>query len=106
MHGAFSRPGFKVLIVSASDVSAKRMFADVLGMVTGALEQYWASPVAGDGKVYVISGAGKVVVLKAAGEWEIVGMNDMEEDVFATPALVNGRIYLRTRNHLYCFASL
>ena len=38
LHGAFCRPGFKVLIVSASDVSAKRMFADVLGMVTGALE--------------------------------------------------------------------
>jgi tRNA(Met) C34 N-acetyltransferase TmcA len=38
LHGAFSRPGFKVLIVSASDVSAKRMFADVLGMVTGALQ--------------------------------------------------------------------
>ena len=38
LHGAFSRPGFKALIVSASDVSAKRMFADVLGMVTGALE--------------------------------------------------------------------
>jgi len=76
------------------------------GRLTGALEQYWASPVAGDGKVYVISGAGKVVVLKGAGEWEIVGMNDMEEDVFATPALVDGRIYLRTRNHFYCFASL
>jgi outer membrane protein assembly factor BamB len=76
------------------------------GRLTGALEQYWASPVAGDGKVYMISAAGKVVVLKGAGEWEILAMNELDDEVFATPAIVNGRIYLRTRNSLYCFAQL
>lgn len=76
------------------------------GRLTGALEQYWASPVAGDGKVYIISAAGKVVVLKGAGEWEILAMNELDDEVFATPAIVNGRIYLRTRSSLYCFAQL
>jgi outer membrane protein assembly factor BamB len=81
---------------------------DVLkqGRLAGALEPYWASPVAGDGKVYAISGAGKVVVLKAAAEWEILGINEMDDEVFATPALVDGKIYLRTRSALYCFAEL
>jgi outer membrane protein assembly factor BamB len=76
------------------------------GRLTGALEPYWASPVAGDGKVYLISAAGKVVVLKGDAQWEILARNELEDEVFATPALVNGRIYLRTRNTLYCFAQL
>lgn len=36
LHQAFAVPRSKVLIVSASDASAKRMFADVLGMATGS----------------------------------------------------------------------
>ena len=76
------------------------------GRLTGALEQYWASPVAGDGKVYLISAAGKVVVLKGDAQWEILTTNELEDEVYATPALGNGRIYLRTRSSLYCFAQL
>jgi hypothetical protein len=32
LHGAFSRPGFKVLIVSAGDTAAKRLFAEIAAM--------------------------------------------------------------------------
>ena len=30
-------------------------------------------------------------------------VNDLQDDIYATPALVDGRIYLRTRGTLYCF---
>jgi outer membrane protein assembly factor BamB len=69
----------------------------------GALEQYYASPVAGDGKVFMLSQAGKLSVLKAGPNWEVLALNDMEEECFATPAIADGRIYVRTLTTLYCF---
>lgn len=71
--------------------------------LTGALDTYYASPVAGAGKVYFLSQQGKMTVIKAGAQWEIVATNDMEDDVFATPAIVENRMYLRTRGMLYCF---
>jgi outer membrane protein assembly factor BamB len=75
------------------------------GRVTGAVDQYFASPVAADGKVYLTSHAGKVAVLKAGQQWEILGVNNLDEECFATPALEDGRVYLRTRSALYCFGT-
>ena len=72
--------------------------------LTGALGRYWSSPVAADGKIFVASEEGKVVVLRAAPEWEILAINNLDEDAFATPAIVEGRLYVRTRAALYCFA--
>lgn len=74
--------------------------------LTGALGRYWSSPVAGDGRIFVVSEEGKVVVLRAAPEWEILAVNNLDEDTFATPAILDGRIYVRTREALYCFAKL
>jgi outer membrane protein assembly factor BamB len=71
--------------------------------LTGALGRYWSSPVAADGKVFVAGEDGKIVVLRAAPQWEILAINDLEEETFATPAIVDGNIYIRTRAALYCF---
>ena len=43
-------------------------------------------------------------MLRAAPEWEILAVNSLDEDTFATPAILDGRIYVRTRAALYCFA--
>ena len=43
------------------------------------------------------------MVLKAAGDWEILAVNDLEDEIYATPAPLDGQIYLRTRHTLYCF---
>lgn len=69
------------------------------------LGEYFASPVAADGKVYVANSEGKITVLKAGAQWEVLRVNSMDEEVHATPALSGGRIYLRTRGALYCFAT-
>lgn len=68
-----------------------------------ALGEYYASPVAADGKVFLASGEGKITVLQAAGEWQVLGVNDLGEEIRATPALSNGRIYVRTHGAVYCF---
>ena len=73
------------------------------GRLPGAVDTYYASPVAGAGKIYLLSQHGKLTVLKAGPQWEVLATNDMEEESFATPALLENRIYLRTRTMLYCF---
>lgn len=64
---------------------------------------YYASPVAGDGKIYLIDEQGRLTVVAARSELEVLYSADFKEDVFATPAVVDGRIYLRTATALYCF---
>jgi hypothetical protein len=73
------------------------------GRLNGALDTYYASPVAIDGKIYFLSQQGKAAVVRAGAEWELLRVNDLEEESFATPAAVGGDLYLRTRQALYCF---
>jgi len=76
------------------------------GRLHGAIDKYFASPVAADDKVYLIGEAGAVSVLKAGGEWEVLAVNDLDDEVFATPAIADGHIYIRTRSALYCFGKV
>lgn len=75
------------------------------GRLLGAMEDYYSSPVGVDGKVYIASEHGKVVVLRAAGEWEVLAINEFDADIYATPAIGDGKMYLRTQNALYAIAS-
>jgi outer membrane protein assembly factor BamB len=73
------------------------------GRAGDALGEYYSSPVAGDGKVYMISGEGKVTVLRAGRDWTIAATSDLGEETYASPAISRGRVYVRTRDALYCF---
>jgi outer membrane protein assembly factor BamB len=68
-----------------------------------ALGEYYASPVAGDGKVYFVNKDGKVSVIRAGANWEMLSTGDLDEQVIATPAIAGSRIYIRTEDNLYCF---
>ena len=68
-----------------------------------ASKSYYASPVSGDGKVYFLDEIGQLTVIGATDKAEVLHTADFKEDVYATPALVDGRIYLRTAKALYCF---
>ncbi len=59
-----------------------------------------ASPVAGDGKVYLTSEEGAVTVMRAGREPEILARNSIAERCLASPAIANGRLYFRTDSHL------
>ena len=73
--------------------------------LSGAPGTYYSSPVAADGKIYTISQEGKVTVIRSGAQWEVLAVNDLGEDTFATPAIAGDRIYFRTRTRLYCFAN-
>ncbi len=66
---------------------------------------YYASPVGGDGKVYLASERGVVTVLKADGDWEVIASHDFGERIMATPVIADGRIYVRTDDAVYCFGN-
>ncbi len=69
----------------------------------GASGAYFSSPVVGDGKIYAASYSGVVSVFESGKTFRMVGRNDLGERVVATPALVDGHIYVRTPNHLWAF---
>jgi hypothetical protein len=75
------------------------------GRLTGALGQYFASPVAADGKIYTVDQEGRATVLKAGGQWEILAVNDLKDESHSTPAIAGNRLYIRTHGMLYCFAA-
>jgi outer membrane protein assembly factor BamB len=75
------------------------------GRAAEAIDDYFASPVAADGKVFLLSHAGKMAVLKAAAQWEVLAVNDLAETAQATPAIADGRLYVRTQKSLYAFGA-
>ncbi|MFO0919945.1 MAG: PQQ-binding-like beta-propeller repeat protein [Planctomycetaceae bacterium] len=66
---------------------------------------YLGAPVCGDGKIFCPAENGKVVVLANSATFEDpLAINDMGESVINAPAISDGRIFLRSRNHLYCIS--
>ena len=64
---------------------------------------HYASPLVVGGRLYSFAGNGKVTVLSIEGEPEILAVNDIGDDVYATPAILDGVIYLRSHSTLYAF---
>ena len=73
-----------------------------VGRVSGQ-SGYFSSPVAGDGKIYLLSQKGELSVISAEPQWRELSQAAFREEAYATPAISDGRIYLRTTRHLYCF---
>jgi len=90
-------------IITALDPTTGKLLKE--GRNRAAIGEYYASPVAADGKVYLANVDGKISVLSAASDWQVLATNDLAEEVHATPALSNGRVFIRTRGNLYCFGS-
>ena len=63
--------------------------------------EFYSSPIWIEGRLYGISKRGEVVVLAASQVFEELGRVDLGEKTFATPAVVNGVMYLRTQSRLF-----
>ncbi len=88
-------------IVTSFDPATGEVLAQ--GRLQGAVDAYYASPVAADGKIYFVSELGLVAVVEPGGGLDVVSVGDLDDLVYGTPAIDDSRIYLRTRNTLYCF---
>jgi outer membrane protein assembly factor BamB len=61
-----------------------------------------ASPIGLDGKVFFTNDSGDTYVLKAGPEFKLLHVNKINDRTLASPALLDGRWYIRTEKYLYC----
>jgi len=87
-----------------SDSGAAYCFEAKTGKLTWRerLGEEHASLVSGEGNVYFLNDKGVMNVVKVGQQFERVAQNDIGEKCFASPAISNGRIYLRGEKHLFC----
>jgi outer membrane protein assembly factor BamB len=71
----------------------------------GNFGDYFASPIAADGRIYIAGKNGFIVVLEDGPELKVLGKNDIGEEIIATPAIADGRLFVRTRNNLVCVSA-
>jgi outer membrane protein assembly factor BamB len=75
------------------------------GRIAKGSPKVYASPVAADGKIYIGTLEGQMAVLQAGAQWEVLATNDLEDEIWATPAIADGTLYVRTRGRLSSFAA-
>jgi len=76
--------------------TGERVWQDRVGGI------FTASPIAADGKIYMLSETGEMVVLEAGREFKVLSLNDIGERSVASPAISSGQIFIRTDDHLIC----
>jgi outer membrane protein assembly factor BamB len=75
--------------------TGQELFAERLG------GSFSASPVVGDGRIYLPGTDGKTFVIAATGDFKVLATNSLPEGCRASPAVAGKAIYLRTLEHLY-----
>jgi len=91
------------IVTSFEATTGKVMWQNRLG--ASRREGFSASPVAVDGKVFFTNDEGETFVLKAGPTFELLRTNRIGEGTLATPALVDGRWYIRTDRNLFAIGS-
>lgn len=66
------------------------------GRINPAFGPLFSSPVAAGNRLYITNQQGKLTVLKAEPEWEVAAVNDLGEECFATPAVAESSLFVRT----------
>ncbi len=62
---------------------------------------FTASPWAYNGKIFALSEDGDTYVIRAGREYELLGVNALDEFTMATPAIAQGSLFIRTASRLY-----
>ena len=77
-------------------------------------ERYWkerigphfsASPVEAEGRVFFLSDRGVTTIIQPGPKFTVVSKNELGEDCYASPAVSQGRIYIRGEKNLYCIGN-
>ena len=98
LAGRFTQQEFEAgdVIVTAGQ-PAETVYLIAHGNGTGLVEQSWC------GSGFLVSQDGTVSVVSARGDWEILSVNPLDDEVFATPVPADGELFVRTRSALYNF---
>jgi len=89
-------------VMSALDAATGKVLKK--GRLEGANEEFYASPIAADGKLCFASHEGKLVVVDAGANWTVKAIIDLKETLEASPAFAaDGSLLVRTAAALYRF---
>jgi outer membrane protein assembly factor BamB len=69
----------------------------------GAEGEYYASPIAANGHLYMTSSRGTVTTVRAGDAFEVKARNELGESIMSTPAIADNKLYVRSANHLWAF---
>jgi outer membrane protein assembly factor BamB len=83
------------VLTVADAKTGERVYQERVGGV------FTASPVAGDGKVYLVSEDGETIVLRAGRAPTILARNRLTARQLASPAIAGGRLFIRSDDVLY-----
>jgi outer membrane protein assembly factor BamB len=72
--------------------------------VGGGDQDFRASPVSAEGHIYFLGPDGEMIVTDAGPSFREIARNSIGEPCFASPAIANQRIYLRTEQNLWCIS--
>ena len=73
------------------------------GRIPNAAGSVYASPVAAGEKILFATTSGKIAVVQFGDELNVLAVNDLNEEIYATPAIVGNQVFVRTDNAVYCF---
>jgi outer membrane protein assembly factor BamB len=79
-----------------------RIYQERLGGKGGA---FTSSPVASDGKLFLLSEDGDVFVVKTGPKYELLATNPVGEVMMASPAISDGLLIVRGLNHVFAFGN-
>ena len=71
--------------------------------IKGAVEPFYPSPIIADERLYFTSSNGTIAVVSAVADWELLHLSEIDERVDASPAVADGRIFVRTQSRLLAF---
>ena len=78
-------------------LSGKEIFHGRLG----ASKSFAASPVASDGRIFVVDEEGTVYILKDGDTFQLLGEIPLNDICMTSPAITDGMIYFRTQHYLF-----
>ena len=68
-------------------------------------KRFSASTVLADGRVYFLSDFGEMTVIEPGKDFKVIAKNALGEKTFASPAIYDGQMFIRSEKHLYCIGN-
>ena len=103
LHGGLGYFCFDNGVLTVFDLkNGERVYQQRLG---GGTSGFSSSPVAAGGNLYITNEEGHTFVIALGREYKLVSENDLGEQVMATPAIVDGVVYVRGRRNLFAIAA-
>lgn len=65
----------------------------------------YSSPIAAAGRIYLFEDTGRCTIFENRPGFHVLARNEIGEEVYTTPALANGQLFVRSVNALFCIGT-